>query len=389
MRWVLLLLLGCSDANSSIAYRNGPLDPPVKTNPDPMLSGSMGSSTGNACRGWECAVVDCGALEPTTLSGIVRDPANNLPVAGAIVYVPNQKETPFTDGATCPSRCAGDKPIAAAMTDAFGRFHLANVPSGSNVPLVAQSGKWRRRILVPNVKSCATTSVDTRLPKNRVEGSIPRIAIAKGCDHLEAVIATAGVDMSEIESYDANRLATYDIVLASSQCGQFDRATQPMADWVQTKGGTLLASGDQLAFFSAMPKFQMMADPIAALPEPAPYSIDVTSPQAKTLSDWAKANAISPDGKVSLTNAGGHLGLLKYGGIKLVRSATQTQLASFRNSQFCGGAVYADYEVVGQTTRLGTVEDHHVPGALLFQTAIYGWTCDFNAPQMPPPLGGE
>lgn len=387
MRFVAFaaLLFGCSDASAPV-YANGPLDPPVKSHPDPMLNASNSGSMGQPCRGWECAVVDCGAAPPTALTGVVRDPANKLPVAGAIVYVPNQKETPFAAGATCPSECPGDKPITATLTDSQGRFHLQFAPSGTNVPLVVQSGKWRRRISVPNVKSCADNPIDLRLPKNRDEGTVPKIAIARGCDHLEAVVASSGVDMSATEDFVVDRLATYDIVIAGSECGPFDRETAPMSAWIQ-KGGTLLASGNQIAYVTATPKFQLMADPIVAAPEPAPYSIDVSSPQAKSLSDWAKAIGLTSDGKIALFGAGGHMGLLtKYGGTKLVRSTTQTQLASLRGSHFggCGNVVYADYEVVGETSRTGEIEAAHKAGATLFQTAIFGWTCDFNAPQMPP-----
>jgi hypothetical protein len=425
VRWIaLFLLIGCSDGKPS--FQDGPLGPAARNDPDPMLPGAKGGS-GEACRGWECAIVDCGGAPPTILSGVVHDPGGNFPIYNALVYVPNQKETPLPSGPNCNLQCPADKPIAGALTDAQGRFHIANVPTGNKVPLVIQIGKWRRRIEVPTVKACADNPVDvdlTRLPRNRSEGSLPTIAITTGCDHLECFASSLGVDGSEITGpsgggsihvyrghddgqslpdgagdadalfSNSKLLQSYDIVLASSECGAFPHNTAMLAAYVQQGGGTLLASGSQAGLISGMKNLAYMATWLdASAPDSAPYSIDVTSPLAKTMSDWAKAAKLTPDGTVDLAGVGGHLGAVKNGATKLIKSATQTELASFRVSsyQVCGRATYADFEVSGRTstegafpTRCNFIDDQHKTSEALFQPAFFDWTCDWQQQMMPP-----
>ena len=47
-------------------------------------------------------------------------------------------------------------------------FSIANVPVGSNIPLVIVAGKWRRQITIPQTTACTNTVVSgTRFPTNR------------------------------------------------------------------------------------------------------------------------------------------------------------------------------------------------------------------------------
>ena len=66
-----------------------------------------------------------------------------------------------------------------------GTFKLEGVPSGKDVPLVIQVGKWRREVKLDlTLDKCAMNAVAnkelTRLPKNKSEGHIPRIAVTTG-----------------------------------------------------------------------------------------------------------------------------------------------------------------------------------------------------------------
>ena len=67
---------------------------------------------------------------------------------------------------------AGD--IATALSDPTGHFILTGVPSGANVPIVVQLGKWRRQTSIPMVNGCIDNPLTdpnlTRLPKNQMEG---------------------------------------------------------------------------------------------------------------------------------------------------------------------------------------------------------------------------
>jgi hypothetical protein len=223
------------------------------------------------CQGLQCNIVQCEnmGMPATTVSGTVYAPNGTLPLYGVTVYVPNSDPGPLADGAIC-NKCSdtlpGD-PVVTATTDEAGHFTLTDVPSGANIPLVIVSGKWRRQITIPNVAQCtdnALMAADTRFPKNKTEGDIPKIAISTGrADSLECLIRKLGVDDSEIgknggperihlytdansggkgvSSFDSggnftdsastlwndvNNLKPYDIVILSCEGGQY-KDTKP------------------------------------------------------------------------------------------------------------------------------------------------------------------
>lgn len=164
------------------------------------------------CTGLECNVVDCAkkGMPETTISGTVYAPNGTLPLYGIKVYVPNGPVPPFNEGAEC-SRCVNDDQLPgspvngiAATTDEAGKFTLTGVPSGQNIPLVITSGKWRRQITIPSVGECTDTALpaaDTRLPKNKSEGDIPKIALTTGnADSLECLLRRLGIDDAEISA---------------------------------------------------------------------------------------------------------------------------------------------------------------------------------------------
>jgi hypothetical protein len=147
---------------------------------------------------------ECGSNPPTTISGTVYDPAGRVPLYNVVVYVPGETLTDIPTGAQCQT-CSGffsGKPLAVALTDTNGHFTLENPPSGENIPLVIQVGKWRREITVPSVTACADNPITdpekTRLPRNQSEGHIPKIAIATGgSDALECLVRKIGISDSE------------------------------------------------------------------------------------------------------------------------------------------------------------------------------------------------
>lgn len=161
--------------------------------------------SGPPCSGLQCQIATCDGGTSTKITGTVRDPAGNNPIYNANVYVPNSAVTAFTAGVSA-DQCGSNgqlsgNPIVLTQTAADGTFTLSNVPSGSNIPLVIQIGRWRRQITIPTVTACGTTALSastTRLPKNKAEGDIPAIAIASGgCDPLECLLNRIGIDSAE------------------------------------------------------------------------------------------------------------------------------------------------------------------------------------------------
>jgi hypothetical protein len=139
----------------------------------------------------------------TTISGKVYDPAGRNGLYNVAVYVPSKPIDPLPLGATCVAceSLYSGAPIASTLTDAAGGFILENAPEGTDIPLVVQIGKWRRQFVVPSVAKCQDNPQPDgafRLPRNRGEGDMPKIAVSTGAsDTLECLLRRVGVDASE------------------------------------------------------------------------------------------------------------------------------------------------------------------------------------------------
>jgi hypothetical protein len=154
----------------------------------------------DACVGLECQLVDCNSAQkpPTTFTGRVFAPNGTLPLYGINVYVPRNDPGPLTEGAVC-DKCTSTlpgNPLVQTVTDENGNFRLANVP------VIVTTGKWRRKLTIANVAACQDTPLpeaDTRLPRTKAEGDIPKIALTTGsADSLECLVRKLGIDDSEI-----------------------------------------------------------------------------------------------------------------------------------------------------------------------------------------------
>jgi hypothetical protein len=168
------------------------------------------------CINLQCQQVVCPAGTATTVSGTTFAPNGTLPLYNVMVYVPNAPLTPFTQGVTC-DRCGGSAPVravASAISDEHGKFRISNVPAGKNIPMVFQVGKWRRQVTLDNVVACQDNPITSpnlsRLPRNRQEGDMPRIAVTTGdCDFLGCLLPHVGVDVNELGIAGQDRAVTY------------------------------------------------------------------------------------------------------------------------------------------------------------------------------------
>lgn len=198
------------------------------------------------CTGLACKVPACAAPGTTTITGKVYDPAGKVPLYNVAVYVPNAPVAPLMDGASC-DRCAASilNPVTSAITDESGAFKLEKAPAGENIPLVFQVGKWRRQITIPSVAACAETALTdpqvTRLPRNRTEGDIPRIAISVGAaDQMECLPLRMGLDAAEFTTAGGDgRVHLY--------LGHSGPTDKPLTKFdAAHNGGAPLASSDML-----------------------------------------------------------------------------------------------------------------------------------------------
>jgi hypothetical protein len=177
------------------------------------LGGSSGSSGGggaacaNTQTGW-CAKVDTSCGSPTTLTGKVYDPAGKNPIYDVVVFIPNDETTlpKITQGTHTCSSCdvSIGNYVSAVTTKVDGTFTLSPVPTGTNVPLVVQIGKWRRITHINISKDCGTNTVADKtlhLPGSKAEGDMPQMALLTGgCDDMSCFLLNVGIKKSEFNA---------------------------------------------------------------------------------------------------------------------------------------------------------------------------------------------
>jgi hypothetical protein len=191
--------------------------------------GDDASATG--CTNLQCQIHTCPGGGSTTITGAVYDPAGNNPLYNVVVYVPNSTPSPLTTGASCDS-CGSlytGEPVAAAVTDATGKFTIKNAPDGASIPLVIQIGKWRKQTSIPSVAACTNNAVSTKLtlPANQSEGDIPSIAISTGgADSLECLLRRIGIDATEYGP-GASGSGRIHIFQGSADPGDYAATTSP------------------------------------------------------------------------------------------------------------------------------------------------------------------
>jgi hypothetical protein len=314
--------------------------------------------TGGPCTGLACQIDKCDGRPKTTVKGTIYDPGGKLPLYNVMVYVPNAPLDPIVEGVTC-DKCgtiASGQPVASALSDAAGNFTMQNVPVGTNIPVVIQTGKWRRQITLPMVRACQDnvfSGTETfRLPKNQSEGHLPKIAMTRGkADSLECLMRRIGISDSEFTNpegsgriniyyetgggtgYDAGGtfppvstlfnqtvLNKYDMMVISCHGESARSRAQPLAEKQIVKnfvdaGGRVFASHFSFGYFRGVPNttdaknFQPTPWPLLAEwdgnPD-APYSIDTSFAKGAAFADWLVTVGASPArGTIMMTGVEG------------------------------------------------------------------------------------
>ncbi|MGE3456456.1 MAG: carboxypeptidase regulatory-like domain-containing protein, partial [Kofleriaceae bacterium] len=153
----------------------------------------------------------------TAITGKVFAPNGTLPLYNVTLYVPLSTPLPFTEGVSC-NQCATELSggaLTSTTTDTNGGFRLEGVPTDRDFPVVVTTGKWRRTVTIPRVTACQDTAIADpilRLPRNRAEGDIPRIALVSGSfDSLGCILPKLGIDSTEFgdRSSDPERIVFY------------------------------------------------------------------------------------------------------------------------------------------------------------------------------------
>jgi hypothetical protein len=305
-----------------------------------------GGSTIN-CPPGGCVTTTCPPGTATSVSGKVFDPAGKVPLYNVIVYNPSEDLEPIPDGVQC-GQCDGKAsggPVAAALTNAAGAFDLPDVllSSPSEVTIVTQIGKWRRKVQVP-VTPCTPNSIPDgtlRLPRSSDEGDLPRIAVTTGhSDALECLLLKIGIDKKQFTTVDdpndpkrlkhvhmyvgcpngsdygvsqfapelggatfpdfkslfadPAKLASYDMVVMScegTQCGSDKRPYIKTVKDYADKGGRLFLEHDHFYWLrSGYSPWPDTADYVGAdqdaLPSPFTSKIDTSFPKGQAFAQW-------------------------------------------------------------------------------------------------------
>jgi hypothetical protein len=418
---------GEAPGGSSGSFESGTPDP--DSGPGGSFMGGDDSGTPSAalprCTAAGQCVQSCSGT-PTTISGTVYDPAGRNPLYGVVVFVPSSTPAPFPAGASCAS-CAslytGD-PIAFAVTDAAGRFRIQGAPDGANIPLVVQIGKWRRQLTLPSVPACATTEVPDgtlRLPRNRMEGDIPAIAISTGgADSLECLLGRIGIDASEYgpgpssparihiyqgaggantspsaqESYKAlwdskDDLQRYDVVLLSCEGDETAHMNQQALFDYATAGGRVFASHYHYAWFNTGPfgaenlaKWKTGGNTIAdldavietTLPNGQPF------PRGQAMKDWLGNVGALVNGELPITVArhNADVSVANTASVPWIAADAKSEAPGATQyfsadtpfgagAEACGRVVYSDLHVGGTSADYG-FDGTHVPSGAIVPT---------------------
>ena len=197
-----LLFLGSSHCSSPRGT-----DSTADPRPDPAGHSTDMSMAPVPCMGLGCKVAVCPPSgSDTIVAGRVTAPNGEDPIRDAIIYVPTSgvaEEFPPQVACEACNNPVGGVPVTTTQSGIDGTFELHRVPVTDDTPIVIQKGRWRKTIHIA-VNKCERqdlTADQARLPRDRTEGTLPRMAVAVGdYDSIECVLKNIGVAASEFTS---------------------------------------------------------------------------------------------------------------------------------------------------------------------------------------------
>lgn len=384
----------CGVAPTNSGYANQDADGGLFDEAGDPIFGDGGGASKPGCVGIQCQQVTCAAGQDTTVSGTVFAPNGTLALYNVIAYIPNAPLAPMTQGTSC-DQCGGQvsgNPVVTALSDARGNFVLKNVPVGTNIPLVLQVGKWRRQVVIPEVKACVETKLGdpnlTRLPRNQGEGDLPKIALTTGsADPLGCILPKIGIDASEFSQgpgkarvnvyegnggtnapsatafwSDPNQLKAYDLVILSCE-GDERLETKPAAalsamEAYTNMGGRIFGSHYHYVWFQyGSPNFRGTAKWQGdgnADDTGGPYKVDTSFPKGMAFADWLVAvGASTTPGQVGLNDTKSDVGQVNTPSQRWITDSAQasTKYLTFNTpvgvapALQCGKAVFGDMHI--------------------------------------------
>jgi hypothetical protein len=300
------------------------------------------SCTNLGCQQMSCPVTGV----TTTISGVVYAPNGTDPLPNVTVYIPNAPVPAFTPGVSCPviGTPLPGSPLVGTTTGVDGTFQLQNVPVGTNIPIVAVTGRWRVQTVVPTTTACVDTpGVVINMPTDHTKGDIPKFAIATGAaDQVECVLLKVGIKQSEftnpggggqIEMYqgdgspgrsggavidtttpqestlmaDPTRLDQYDVLMLPCEGGNYLRAATQLNNLIlfANAGGRVYSSHFSYSWMYQNPPFNTVVNWTGTGPavgDNLPATVDTTFSEGQTLAEWLQlVGASTTKGQISLS----------------------------------------------------------------------------------------
>ncbi len=287
---------------------------------------SQSSAYAQTCTGLCLQQTTCSGGGTTTISGVVYAPNGVDPLPNVLVFVPNAPVDAFVPGVSCPAPGAppSGQPLVGSTTAVDGSFTILNAPVGTSIPLVIQTGRWRRQFVISTVTACTDNpQTNIRFPKNQSEGDIPKFAISTGAlDQVECVLRKVGIDDAEftnpggtgrINLYQASNAAgsridtstpkatalmgdltnleSYDVLMLPCEGNAYVEPAAQLANLVTfaNAGGRVYASHYAYEWLSTNPPFNTVVNWSTnqnVAPDPGVATIDTSFSDGQTLAQW-------------------------------------------------------------------------------------------------------